>query len=100
MADETQTQFLALTQIAERLLQGLTAIATTQDFHSRILQSVLAALTAPPSDVDELGLLIQSLTRSIAANTDKVADLVVALDVLPDRVGAEVAARTKTAFLV
>ena len=98
MADDVQTQLAALTQSIDRLIQGQSVIADTQKLHTKILENLLRAATAPLPETDPVALELEILRKALVENSGSVNELVSALSDLPRQIGLEMAEVSRSAL--
>jgi hypothetical protein len=98
MSGSAEDKIEALQLAVERLTQGLTLMAETQEIHTAMLVQLLQAAAAPMPEASPVADALSKLAATISTQTLLLHEMSRGLDRLPEEVGREVAGGLRTAL--
>jgi hypothetical protein len=98
MSGSAEDKIEALQLAVERLTQGLTLMAETQETHTAMLLQLLQAAAAPMPEASPVVDALSKLAATISTQTLLLHEMSRGLDRLPEEVGREVAGGLRAAL--
>jgi hypothetical protein len=98
MSGSAEDKIEALQLAVERLTQGLTLMAETQETHTAMLLQLLQAAAAPMPEASPVVDTLSKLAATISTQTLLLHEMSRGLDRLPEEVGREVAGGLRAAL--
>lgn len=98
VGDKAEDKIEALQLAVERLTQGLTLMAETQETHTAMLLQLLQAAAAPMPEASPVADALSKLAASIALQTSLLNEVGRELERLPAEMGREVAEGLRAAL--
>jgi hypothetical protein len=98
MSGSAEDKIEALQLAVERLTQGLTLMAETQETHTAMLLQLLQAAAAPMPETSPVADALSKLAATISTQTLLLHEMSRGLDRLPEEVGREVAGGLRAAL--